>query len=128
MPVAAINVPSQTATPAIRVCATVPANVCGLTFTNSLVKKGTGALPSFMSLTGTTLTVLPVAAGDIGVWTLELTQTTASGADATFDAIVVTVTCTLTAVANPANPATQSYTIYQPTMTIDLVALGVIWT
>jgi len=128
IPEATINNASKIATPAIRVCATVPANVCALTYTSSLVKKGTAALPSFMSVSGTTLTVLPTLASHIGVFTLTLTQTTASGANPVHDAVVVTVTCTLTAVANPTNPATQTYNIYQPTMTIDLATLGVAWT
>ena len=42
--------------------------------------------------------------------------------------MVVTVDCTLTAVADPGNPATQTYTIYDPTMTIDLTALGIVYT
>ena len=74
------------------------------------------------------LTVTPTDGTHIGTWTLTLTQTTASGADPSFDAVVVTVTCTLTAVANPTNPATQTYNIYDPMKTIDLTALGVAWT
>jgi hypothetical protein len=54
---------------------------------------------------------------------MQLTQTTASGADPQFDAVTVTVTCTLTAVANPGNPPTQQYYIYDATKTIDLSTL-----
>ena len=36
--------------------------------------------------------------------------------------------CTLTDVADPGNPATQTYYIYDPTMTIDLTALGTVYT
>ena len=36
--------------------------------------------------------------------------------------------CTLTSVDDPGNPATQTYYTYDPTMTIDLVALGVVYT
>lgn len=37
IPEAAINVPSQTAVPAIRVCAINPATTCGLSYTSSLI-------------------------------------------------------------------------------------------
>lgn len=51
-----------------------------------------------------------------------------SGVSPVHDAVVITVDCTLTSVDDPASPATQSYTIYEPTMIIDLTALGVIYT
>ena len=101
IPEATINVPSKTATPAIRVCAKAPKNGCAETYTSALVEKTSGSLPNWMSVSGTTLTVTPTKGDHIGVWTMKLTQTTASGADPVFDAVKVTVTCTLTAVANP---------------------------
>lgn len=81
-----------------------------------------------MSVSGTTLTVLPALAAHLDTWTLELTQTVASGTNPVFDAVVVTVECTLTSVPDPTPPATQTYTIYEPTMTIDLTALGIVYT
>jgi len=126
IPEATVNSASLLASPEIRVCAsTTP---CDVTYTNALIHVSTGSLPTFMSVSGTTLTVLPTLAAHISAWTLQLTQTVLSGTSPVHDAVVVTVDCTLTDVANPTNPATQSYTIYDPTMTIDLTALGVIYT
>ncbi len=81
-----------------------------------------------MSVTGTTLTVTPTTASHLGTWNLELTQTVSSGTNPVFISVIVTVACTLTAVNDPTNPPTQNYYIYDPTMTIDLKALGVIYT
>lgn len=57
-----------------------------------------------------------------------MTQTVQAGTNPVFDAVVVTVDCVLTSVDDPGNPATQTYYIYDPTMTIDLTALGVVYT
>ena len=70
---ATYNVASTTATPAIRVCATDVSTECVLTYSNTLIHVDTGSLPSFMSLSGTTLTVLPTVAADLGTWELQLT-------------------------------------------------------
>lgn len=119
IPEAAYNVASTTASPEIRVCAsTTP---CVLTYTSSLINVAESQLPAFMSVSGTTLTVLPTTHEHLGTWTLQLTQTVQSGTNPVFDAVVVTVECTLTSVDDPGNPATQTYYIYDPTMTIDLV-------
>ena len=124
---AAYNVASTTAVPEIRVCAiTTP---CDLLYTRSLINVDEAALPDFMSLSGTTLTVLPTIASHIGEWTLQLTQVVNAGTNPVFDSVVVTVDCTLTAVDDPGNPVTQQYRIYQPTKLIDLVNdLGIIYT
>ena len=68
IPEAAYNVASTTATPEIRVCATTTA--CTLTYSNALINVDEAQLPSFMSVSGTTLTVLPTLASHIGVHTL----------------------------------------------------------
>ncbi len=81
-----------------------------------------------MSVSGTTLTVLPTTAAHIGTWVLQLTQTVASGTNPVFDAVTVTVDCTRTAVENPGYSTTITYYIHQPTMIIDLTALGVVYT
>ena len=126
IPEATVNAASQTAVPEIRVCAiTTP---CDLTYTNALVNVDLGALPAFMSVSGTTLTVTPTTSAHLGTWPLQLTQTVSSGTSPVFEAIIVTVDCTLTDVADPGNPATQTYYIYDPTMTIDLTALGTVYT
>ena len=126
IPEAAYNVASTTASPEIRVCAsTTP---CDMTFTSALIDTTLTTLPTFMSVSGTTLTVTATTAADIGTWNLQLTQTVASGTSPVFTSVIVTVDCTLTDVANPTNPSTQTYNIYDPTMLIDLTALGVIYT
>ena len=126
IPEATVNSASQTAVPEIRVCAiTTP---CDVTYTNALVNVDLGALPAFMSVSGTTLTVTPTTSAHLGTWPLQLTQTVTSGTSPVFEAIIVTVDCTLTDVADPGNPATQTYYIYDPTMTIDLTALGTVYT
>ena len=126
VPKATVNEASKTATPAIRVCATT--TPCVLTYTESLINVSESALPSFMTYDDTTLTILPTTAAHLGVRTLQLTQTVSSGTNPVFDAVVVTIDCTLTSVDDPSNPSTQTYYIYDPTMTIDLTALGVIYT
>ena len=65
-----------------------------------------------MSVSGTTLTVLPTTAAHIGTWVLQLTQTVSSGANPVFDAVTVTVDCTLTAVADPGYSTTITYYIH----------------
>ena len=68
IPEAAYNVASTIATPEIRVCAsTTP---CTLTYTSDLIYVSEAQLPSFMSVSGTTLTVLPTIAAHLGTWTL----------------------------------------------------------
>lgn len=126
VPKATVNEASKTATPEIRVCATT--TPCTLTYTESLIAVVESALPSFMSYDGTTLTVLPTTAAHLATWTLQMTQGVSSGTDPVFDAVVVTVECTLTSVDDPTNPSTQTYNIYDPTMIIDLTTLGVIYT
>ena len=68
IPEAAYNVASTTASPEIRVCATTTA--CTLTYSNALISVSEAQLPSFMSVSGTTLTVLPTLASHIGTYTL----------------------------------------------------------
>lgn len=104
IPEATVNSASQTASPEIRVCAsTTP---CTLTYTSALIHVDSAQLPSFMSISGTTLTVLPTTSAHLGEWRLQLTQTVQAGTNPVFEAVVVTVDCTLTAVADPGNPPT----------------------
>ena len=56
------------ATPEIRVCAI--SSACDVTWTSSLIDVSQNALPAFMSVTGTTLTVTPTTAAHLGTWTL----------------------------------------------------------
>jgi hypothetical protein len=68
IPLASVNTASTTAVPEIRVCAiTTP---CVLTYTTSLVDKTLLSLPTFMSVSGTTLTVTPTTSAHLGTWTL----------------------------------------------------------
>lgn len=68
IPEATLNAASKTTTPSIRICASV--SPCVETYTNALTHVATGALPSFMSVSGTTLTVTPTTAAHLGTWTL----------------------------------------------------------
>jgi hypothetical protein len=70
IPEASINAASKIATPAIRVCATVPADNCVETYSSSLIQVSQNQLPSFMSVSGTTLTVTPTTAAHIGTFVL----------------------------------------------------------
>ena len=68
IPEATYNVASTTATPEIRVCATT--TPCVLTYSSALIHVDSAQLPAFMSVSGTTLTVLPTTAAHLGNWPL----------------------------------------------------------
>jgi hypothetical protein len=112
------NANSKTLTPAIRRC--YDTTGCNEAFTNTLITSGS-TLPDFMTFDGTNgLSVSPTIADHIGDWPLEFTQVTNSGDDQIFTAVTVTITCTITAIDDPAPPATQTYYIYDTIYTIDL--------
>jgi len=85
-----------------------------------------------MTFTASTkaLVVDPLASAAIGVWRIKITQTVVSGADSVtntvpaFESITLTVTCSVTAFANPGAPslADRTYSIYSPMKSIDLAA------
>lgn len=93
-------------------------------FTLAAVKKDTGALPDFITLSGSTLTITPLDHTDMGTWIITVTQTTVKGANPVWDAATITVGCRITAIAAaaaPASPAvTLTYNLYSPPLLINL--------
>lgn len=120
IPEATVNVPSRSTTPAIRRC--YDDSPCDETYTTDLVDVATGSLPGFMDYTGTDLTVTPTVAADIGTYELQLTMTTTAGTSPVYIAVTVDIPCTITAIENPASPATQTYYVYGANFEIDLSA------
>ena len=127
MPTATQNEASKLPTPAIRKCFE-SGGTCDFTSTWTPVETGQASLPSFITQTGTTdeLTVTPTVAADRGSWTIYVTQTisyTSHGTTTTveFDAVELTIGCTITAIADPSPPTSGlTYTLYEPTHTIDV--------
>ena len=68
--------------------------------------------------------VKAIAAANIKVYTIEVVQVTASGADQTYDALTLTIHCVLASVTAPTAPAVgdRTYNIYSPTKTIDMAS------
>ena len=60
----------------------------------------------------------------MGVWTLEITQTTTNGDDPVWDGVVITVGCTISTItpdAAPVEPGTDlTYELYEAPMLVDL--------
>ena len=56
----------------------------------------------------------PENPSDVGVWTIKVTQVTASGPDPVYDAITITITCAIASLANPTAPnlATRTYNVW----------------
>ena len=65
----------------------------------------------------------------MGVWTIRVTQTVTYASRGTtstivFDAVTITVGCTITNVPNPSPPTTGlTYSLYEPTLVIDLTSI-----
>ena len=102
--------------------------VCPETSTYTITDKITGLMPSFItqSTTTNTISVKATAASNIGTYTLRVIQATASGTDQVFDALDLTIHCILASVTAPTAPllADRTYTIYSPTLTIDMSSVG----
>ena len=77
----------------------------------------------------TYIDVLPTGPTHIATWTIVLTQDTASGANPVFDAVQITVGCTITNIASPTAPATAdgwtlTYEVYSNALAIDLSTIS----
>lgn len=108
-PFGTVNAASKIATPAIRSCTSGSVLSCPVTSTLTATMKGGAVLPSaWMSFNGTIFTLNPTTASHIGTWTFTITQTvaTGSGANITYDGVVVTTGCILSAMPSPAAPTT----------------------
>ena len=108
IPLATVNEASKTTSQEIKSC--YPNSACAETATWSLVLlEGDAALSTtgFITAAGDskTMTVHPTAPAHIGTWSIKATQATASGADPVYTAFIITVGCTITAVASPSPPA-----------------------
>lgn len=82
-------------------------------------------LPSWITYTTTatktqTIVISPTDGAQIGTHTLIATFTSTYGADPTYTAFVITVTCTVTSFTNPSNPANVSYTLFTKSLQVDL--------
>lgn len=127
-PIASIIEVSKTATPEIRSCN----GSCDETFTLTATLMSGGALPGWITFSSTNRNVAvdPLTSAAIGVWNIKITQNTVSGFDPTtsakpaFESLRLTVLCEVSAFANPAAPslANRTYSIYDPTKSIDLAA------
>ena len=76
------------------------------TYTLAAVEKGQATLPDFITHSNGVLTVTPLDDTDMGSWTIEVTMTTTNGADNVWDAVVITVGCTISTITPAAAPTT----------------------
>jgi len=125
--IATANAASKSASPPIRKCY-LNSGTCdeSATYTLTANKNGGsfGALPSFIVQATTTngVTVTPAGPTDVGVWTIHAVQNTASGADPSYNAITITVTCAITSFTSPTAPnlSTRTYNVWSPKRVIDM--------
>jgi len=65
----------------------------------------------------------------MGTWTIRVTQTVAYTSNGTtanivFDAVTITIGCTITSIPNPSPPTTGlTYVLYDPSLSIDLTTI-----
>ena len=116
-----VDATSKTATPDMRACN----GVFDETYTLAAVQKGESSLPSFITHDGNgVLTVTPTTSSHMGTWTIEVTQTTVYGNDPVWDAVEITVGCTIATItpdAAPTEPSTTlTYNLYDGPLLIDL--------
>jgi hypothetical protein len=131
VPVATVNTASKSASQEIAACY-LNSGSCVETSTYTLLLADGSALPAFITpnADNTALDIYPtVGSTDIGVWSIMMTQDTASGANPAYEAIQLTVGCTITDVASPTAPATANgwtltYYIYESDLTIDLSTIA----
>ena len=94
------------------------------TYTLAAVEKGQASLPDFITHSNGVLTVTPTTSAHMGTWTIEVTQTNTNGSDNTWDAVAITVGCTISTItpdAAPTSPTTTlTYVLYATPMLIDL--------
>ena len=125
IPSATPNAASKLPTAQIRACYADGA-ACPETSTYAAIHVASGVLPDFITQDAATdaLTVTPTLAVHRGTWVLQITQTTASGEDRTFDGVTIEVGCTITDVPSPSPPTSEShqltFTLYSTTLFIDV--------
>ena len=108
---------SKTATPEMRACS----GSFDETYTLSAVESGESSLPSFITHSSGVLTVTPTTSAHMGTWTISVTQTTTYGTDPVWDAVVITVGCTISTITPDAAPTSGlTYTLYDGPLVIDL--------
>lgn len=130
VPVATPNDASRSASQEINRC--YIGSACVETSTYALTLADGSALPlsgngGFITLNGdsSAMTVYPTKPEDIGTWSIWMTQDTASGANPYYEALEITVGCTITDIASPTAPDegsgwTLTYNVYDPDLSIDL--------
>ena len=127
IPTATANAASKTASQDIITC--YVSGSCSETLTNALLLDTGAALSTagFITVNGdqTSIDVYPTAPAHYGTWLIMVTQDTASGANPNFEAVQITVGCTITDVASPTAPSsaggwTLTYDVYGDALGIDL--------
>ena len=126
-----MNDASKTPTPEIRKCFVQNGGNCANAMTYAAKVVSLNALPPFVVQTGTTaaLVMTPTTAAHMGTWTIQATQTATyssfgTKAVKTFDAMTITVSCTITSVPNPTPPNSGlTYNLYDTMLTIDLSSI-----
>lgn len=88
-------------------------------------------MPGFITVNAdsTSIDVYPTGPTHVGTWLINLTQDTASGANPVFEAVQITVGCTITNVASPTAPSTAggwtlTYNVYDNSLAIDLSTIA----
>ena len=95
------------------------------TYTLAAVESGQGSLPSFITHSAGVLTVTPTDSTHMGTWTISVTQTTVYGDDPVWDAVVITVGCTISTMTPDAAPSSGlTYILYDNPLLIDLASYG----
>jgi hypothetical protein len=133
IPVATANTASKSATQEIAKC--YIGGACVETSTYALLLDTGDALPltgnsGFITVNGdsTIISVYPTKPADIGTWLIMMTQDTASGANPAYEAVLLTVGCTITDIASPTAPDegngwTLTYNIWETDLLIDLATI-----
>ena len=129
IPTASANAASKTASQEIITCYEDVSSNCSEALTNSLLLSTGEALtvPGFITVNSdsTSIDIYPVGPTHVGTWLINVTQDTASGANPVFEAVYITVGCTIANVASPTAPAEAdgwdlTYNVYENSLAIDL--------
>ena len=128
IPTATANTASKSASQEIITCYE-NSSPCSETLTNALLLSTGEALsvPGFITVNSdsTSIDVYPTGPTHVGTYLINVTQDTASGANPVFEAVFITVGCTITDVASPtapdeANSWDLTYNVYETMLNIDL--------
>lgn len=121
LPVALINqANSEAINPKIRQCYSSGAG-CANTATYAVTLNDNSNLPSFMSFTGTAITVTPTVGAEVDSYIIRTTMTPTYGAEIEYDMLTITISCTIVSINNVAPPSSGlTYILYDTTHEIDL--------